>query len=116
MKWDFRHHLLTQIEMLRGDISHEELSGRLGDVTKRCLAWYIAGKSHLTEGEFREIAKALSIDARVLASAWASSLGLRALRKDPVNWMVSRAYRRWRQHSRVADRGVPSHPSPMAVI
>jgi hypothetical protein len=36
--------------------------------------------------------------------------------KDAVNWMLSRAYRRWRQHSRVADRGVPSRPSPMAVI
>ena len=32
MKWDFRHHLLMQIEMLRGDLSHEELSTRLGDV------------------------------------------------------------------------------------
>lgn len=30
--------------------------------------------------------------------------------------MVSRAYQRWRRYSRVADRGVPSHPSPMAVI
>jgi hypothetical protein len=29
MKWDFRHHLLMQIEVLRGDISHEELSTRL---------------------------------------------------------------------------------------
>jgi hypothetical protein len=29
---DFRHHLLMQIEMLRGDILHEELSARLGDV------------------------------------------------------------------------------------
>lgn len=116
MKWDFRHHLLTQIEMLRGDISHEELSERLGDVTERCLARYIAGKSHLTESEFRDVAKALSIDAQVLASAWAASLGLRASSKDTVSWMVSRAYRRWRQHSRVADRGVPSHPSPIAVI
>jgi len=57
MKWDFRHHLLTQIEMLRGDISHEELSERLGDVTERSLARYIAGKSHLTESEFKEVAK-----------------------------------------------------------
>ena len=39
MKWDFRHHLLMQIEMLRGDLSHEELSTRLGDVTERCLAY-----------------------------------------------------------------------------
>ena len=30
MKWDFRHHLLMQIEMLRGDISHEELSTLCG--------------------------------------------------------------------------------------
>jgi hypothetical protein len=116
MKWDFRHHLLTQIEMLRGDISHEELSERLGDVTERCLARYIAGKSHLTESEFREIAKALSMNAQILASAWASSLGLRASGNDAVSWMVSRAYRRWRQHSRAAHRGVPSRPSPMAVI
>jgi hypothetical protein len=116
MKWDFRHHLLTQIEMLRGDISHEELSERLGDVTERCLARYVAGKSHLTESEFREIAKALSMNAQVLASAWASSLGLRASGNNAVSWMVTRAYRRWRQYSRVADRGVPSHPSPMAVI
>jgi len=47
MKWDFRHHLLMQIEMLRGDLSHEELSTRLGDVTERCLARYIAGKKLL---------------------------------------------------------------------
>jgi hypothetical protein len=116
VKWDFRHHLLTQIEMLRGDISHEELSERLGDVTERCLARYIAGKSHLMESEFREIAKALSMDAQVPASAWASSLDLCASSKDAVSWMVSRAYRRWRQHSRVADRSVPSRLSPMAVI
>ncbi|HSY36302.1 MAG TPA: hypothetical protein VK814_11170 [Acidobacteriaceae bacterium] len=116
MKWDFRHHLLTQIEMLRGDISHKELSERLGDVTERCLARYVAGKSHLTEGEFRKVAKALSVDAQVLAKAWATSLGLRASSKDPVSWMVSRAYERWRQHSRIADRSVPSNPSPMAVI
>lgn len=30
--------------------------------------------------------------------------------------MVSRAHQRWRQHSRLADRSVPSNPSPMAVI
>jgi len=113
---DYRNHLLVQIELLRGDISHEELSERLGDVTERCLARYIAGKSHLTESEFRDVAKALSIEAQVLARAWASSLGLRASSQDAVNWMVSRAYQRWRLHSRVADRGVPSHPSPMAVI
>jgi excisionase family DNA binding protein len=77
MKWDFRHHLLTQIEMLRGDLSHEEFSKRLGDVSERCLARYVAGKSHLQENEFKLIAKALSIDAQVLAQAWASSLGLR---------------------------------------
>ena len=116
MKWDFRHHLLTQIEMLRGDISHEELSKRLGDVIERSLARYIAGKSFLSESEFKEIAKALSIDAHLLARAWAASLGLRASDKGAVSWMVSRAYRHWRLHSRVAERGVPSRPSPMAVI
>jgi len=116
MKWDFRHHLLLQIEMLRGDISHQELSKRLGDVTERCLARYIAGKSHLTENEFRDIAKALCIDAHVLASAWASSLGLCGSGTDAVDWMVSRAYSRWRQHTRIAEYCVPSRPSPMAVI
>jgi len=116
MKWDFRHHLLTQIEMLRGDISHEELSESLGDVTERCLARYIAGKSHLTESEFRDVARALRINPKMLASAWASSLGLRASSQEPVSWMVSRAQERWRQHSRIADRSVPSNPSPMAVI
>ena len=116
MEWDFRHHLLTQIEMLRGAITHEEFSERLGDETERCLARYIAGKSYLTESDVRDIARALSIDAQVLARAWASSLGLRASSKDAVSWMVSRAYERWRQHSRIADRGVPSNPSPMAVI
>ena len=113
---DYRNHLLVQIELLRGDISHEELSERLGDVTERCLARYIAGKSHLTESEFRDVAKALSIDPQVLARAWGSSLGLRASSQEPVIWMVSRAYQRWRQHSRIADRSVPSNPSPMAVI
>jgi hypothetical protein len=116
MGGDYRNHLLVQIELLRGDISHEDLSDRLGDVTERCLARYVAGKSHLTESEFRDVAKALSINAQVLARAWASSLGLRASSKDAASWMVSRAYQRWRQYSRVADRGVPSHPSPMAVI
>jgi hypothetical protein len=116
MKWDFRHHLLLQIEMLRGDISYQELSERLGDITERCLARYIAGKSHLTEGEFRDVAKALRMDAHALASAWASSLGLRISGKDVVSRMVERAYSRWRQHSRVAGRGVPSNPSALAVI
>lgn len=73
--------------MRRGDISHGELSERLGDVTERCLARYIAGKSHLLESEFREVAKALSMDAQVLAGAWASSVGLRASGKDAVRWI-----------------------------
>ena len=80
MKWDFRNHLLMQIEMLRCLISHEELSTRLGDVTERCLARYIAGKTHLREDEFEKIAKALTIDARILAQAWAASLGLPSVR------------------------------------
>jgi hypothetical protein len=65
MKWDFRHHLLVQIEVLRCDISHEEFSKRLGDRTERCLARYVAGKAHLQECEFKLIAKALSIDAQL---------------------------------------------------
>lgn len=116
MKWDFRHHLLMQIEMLRGDISHEELSAGLGFVTERCLARYISGKSFLTESEFKAVAKALSIDAHSFARAWAASLGLPAPDKDAVSWMVGRARDQWRQHSRIADRAVPSNPSPMAVI
>lgn len=116
MQWDFRHHLLLQIEMLRADISHEEFSKRLGDVAERSLARYIAGKSHLTETEFGEIAKALKIDSLVLASAWAASLGLRLSGKNAVQKMVNRAYRRWQEFSRIAGRSVPSHPSPMAVI
>ncbi|WP_158788918.1 hypothetical protein [Granulicella sp. L46] len=114
MRWDFRHHLLLQIEMLRGDLSHEEFSHRLGDVTERCLARYIGGKTHLQECEFRLIAKALSIDAQTLAQAWGSSLGLHLSGPDVVDRMVSRARRRWRQHSRIS--GVPSSPSPMAII
>jgi len=116
MKWDFRHHLLMQIEMLRGDISHEELSTRLGDVTERCLARYIAGKSFLTEDEFKAIAKALSMEAHLFAGAWAASLGLPIPDKDAVSWMVNRARNQWRQYSRIADRAVPSNPSPMVVI
>lgn len=114
MKWDFRHHLLMQIEMLRGDISHGELSERLGDVTERRLAQYIAGKSYLTETEFKDVAKSLGIDPRVLARVWARSLGLRASSQDPVKWIVTQAYERWQQRSHIC--GVPSSPSPMAVI
>lgn len=69
MTRDFRNHLLTQIEMLRCIISHEELSKKLGNVTERCLARYIAGKTHLRQDEFEKIAKALTIDARILAQA-----------------------------------------------
>ena len=43
MRTNFHHHLLMQIEMLRGDISHEELSKRLGEITERNLARYAAG-------------------------------------------------------------------------
>jgi hypothetical protein len=116
MGTDFRHHLLTQIEMLRGDISHEELSKRLGDRTERCLAQYVAGKNHLQENEFKLIAKALSMDAQTLAQAWASSLGQRISGTDAVSRMVDQAYRQWRRYSRVADRGVPSSPSPITII
>ena len=76
MGGDYRNHLLVQIELLRYVISHEELSKRLGDTTERCLARYIAGKTHLREDEFEKIAKALTIDAQMLAQAWALSLVL----------------------------------------
>ena len=102
--------------MLRCSISHEELSKRLGDVTERCLARYIAGKTHLREGEFEKIAKALTVDARMLAQAWAASLGLRPPDKDAVSQMADRAYRRWRRQSRLAARRVPPSPSPMTII
>jgi hypothetical protein len=113
---DFRNHLLMQVEMLRCVISHEELSKQLGDVTERCLARYIAGKTHLREDEFEKIAKVLAIDARILAQAWAASLGLRLSDKDAVSRMVDRAYRHWRRHSRLAARRVPPSPSPMTII
>lgn len=116
MKWDFRHHLLLQIEMLRGDLSHAELSSRLGDVTERCLARYIAGKTFLTEKEFKAVAKALGIEPHSLAREWAASLGLRAPRKEVTSWMVRRARRQWLRYSRTGNRAVPPHPSPMAVI
>ncbi|HCT60019.1 MULTISPECIES: helix-turn-helix transcriptional regulator [Acidobacterium] len=116
MKWDFRHHLLAQIEMLRGDISHEELSSRLGDVTERCLARYIAGKTFLNDDDIRAVAKALGVDAQILARAWAASLGLRAPDRDAVSWMARKVYGQWQQFSPGANRGVPSNPSPMAVI
>ncbi|MEI9981686.1 MAG: helix-turn-helix domain-containing protein [Edaphobacter sp.] len=120
MRWDFRHHLLIQIEMLRGDISHEELSKRLGDVTERYLARYIAGKAHLLERDFYQLAKALAINPRVLAERWAIACGLRVPTplsdKDVVEWIRQRAYRHWRRHSRLAARRVPPSPSPMTVI
>lgn len=71
IRGDFSLHLLTQIEILRGDISHEQLSKRLGDVTGRYLARYVAGKVHLLERDFYQLAKALSICPRVLAEQWA---------------------------------------------
>lgn len=116
MKWDFRHHLLLQIEMLRGDISHEELSARLGEVTERSLARYISGKSFLSESEFKAIAKSLGMGPHRFAQAWAVSLGLSVPDKDAVSKMVERARDRWRKQSRIADRAVPSNPSAMAVI
>jgi len=113
---DFRNHRLMQIEMLRCVISHEELSKRLGDVTERCLARYVAGKTHLREDEFEKIAKALNLDARMLALAWATSLGLHLSNRDVVSRMVDRAYRHWRRRSCLAARHVPPSPSPMTII
>jgi len=116
MRGDYCNHLLVQIELLRCAISHEELSKRLGDVTERCLARYIAGKTHLRKDEFEKIAKALTVDAQMLAQAWALSLGVHLPEKDAVSRIIDRAYRHWRRHSRLAARRVPPSPSPMTVI
>lgn len=116
MGGDYHNHLLVQIELLRCVISHEELCKKLGNVTERCLARYIAGKTHLRQDEFEKIAKALTIDARMLAQAWATSLGLHLSEKDAVSRMVDRAYRHWRRHSCLAARRVPPSPSPMTII
>jgi hypothetical protein len=116
MGCDYRNHLLVQIELLRCAIPHEELSKRLGDVTERCVARYIAGKTHLRKDEFEKIAKALTIDAQMLAQAWALSLGVRLPKKDAVSRMIDRAYSHCRRHSHLAARRVPPNPSPMTVI
>ncbi len=123
IRGDFSVHLLTQIEMLRGDISHEQLSKRLGDVTERYLARYVAGKVHLLERDFYQLAKALSICPRVLAEQWAVACGLRVpprlSDKDAVEWIRQRAYCHWRQRSRIARlpaNRVPPDPSPMTII
>jgi len=106
IRGDFSLHLLAQIEMLRGDISHEQLSKRLGDVTERYFARYVAGKVHLLERDFYQLAKALSICPRVLAEQWAVACGLRMpprlSDKSAVEWIRQRAYSHWRQHSRIA--------------
>jgi hypothetical protein len=123
MRGDFSLHLLTQIEILRGDISHEQLSKSLGDVTERFLARYVAGKVHLLERDFYQLAKALSICPRVLAEQWAVACGLRMpprlSDKDAVEWIRQRAYSHWRQHSRIARlpaNRVPPAASPMTII
>src|ERR1700743_2123588 len=119
IRGDFSLHLLAQIEMLRGDISLAELSKRLGDVTERYLARYVAGKVHLLDRDFYQLAKALSICPRVLAEQWAAAWGLRMpprlLDKDAVEWIRQRAYSHWRRHSRIARlpaNRVPPDPSP----
>jgi hypothetical protein len=123
MRRNFRTQLLLQIEMLRGDISHEELRGRLGVVTERYLARYVAGKVHLLERDFYQLAKALGVAPRVLAEQWAAGCGLRIPSrlpdKDAVAWIGERAYRHWRRHSRIAQlpaHRVPPDPSPMTII
>ena len=104
IRGDFSLQLLTQIEMLRGDISHEELSKRLGDVTERYLARYVAGKVHLLERDFYQLAQALCIRPRVLAEQWAAACGLR------VRARLSD------KDSRLAGNRVPPSPSPMTII
>jgi hypothetical protein len=105
-----------QIEMLRGDISYEELSQRLGPEMERCLARYVAGKTHLNEDDFVTIAKALSIEARILVRTWGTSLGLHLPNKGAVRWKLQRAYRDWRLHSHLPESCVPHTASPMAII
>ena len=116
MKLDFPNCLLMQIEMLRGAYSNQELSERMGEITERRLARYVAGKAHLQENEFDKIADALSIKQRILAEQWAASLGLCLAGKDPAKSMLKRAFHYWQQHSRIAKRAVPSSPSPMTTI
>jgi len=123
MRRDFRSQLLIQIEMLRGDISHEELSGRLGAVTERYLARYVAGKVHLLERDFYQLAKALGVSPRVLAEQWAAACGLRMplllSERDAVEWVRKRAYHHWWRHSRLAQlpaNRVPPNPSSMTII
>jgi hypothetical protein len=65
MKWDFRHHLLMQIEMLRGDISHEELSTRLINgflASVRGVAEKAAG-SLVAQGILYELGKLMHLAA-----------------------------------------------------
>lgn len=123
MRRDFRSQLLIQIEMLRGDISHEELSRRLGVVTERYLARYVAGKVHLLERDFYQLAKALGVSPRVLAEQWAAACGLRMplllSERDAVEWVRKRAYHHWWRHSRLAQlpaNRVPPNPSAMTII
>jgi len=114
MRTNFHHHLLTQIEMLRGDIAHEELSERLGEITERNLARYAAAKRPLLEREIREIAKALSIDPRVLAEQWGRSLGLPVPANDPLGYMQKQAFHCFLRHTRL--QGVPPQPSPVTIV
>jgi hypothetical protein len=123
IRCDFSLHLLAQIEMLRGDFFHEELSRRLGDVTERYLARYVAGKVRLLERDFYRLAQAISIRPRVLAEQWAAACGVRVPSclsdKDAVEWIRQRAYCHWRQRSQIARlpaNRVPPDPSPMTII
>jgi len=113
MRWDFRNHLLIQIEMLRGPISHEELSKKLGPAGERHLAAYIAGRTHLKAPEFKALAKALSIDEKTLARQWAASVGIKVSRKRAVEHMMNRVFQ---EHWRNRTTGVPPRPSPITVI
>src|ERR1700679_1792840 len=123
IRCDFSLHLLAQIEMLRGDFFHEELSRRLGDVTERYLARYVAGKVRLLERDFYRLAQAISIRPRVLAEQWAAACGVRVPSclsdKDAVEWIRQRAYCHWRQRSQIARlpaNRVPPDTSPMTII
>jgi hypothetical protein len=111
---DFRNHLLRQLEMLRGAVSHQELSRSLGARAEGCLARYVAGKTHLQEKDFYRIARAVRIDPRNLARQWARSLGLGVTESNAVSDILDRAYCDYLGRKRTS--GVPPHPSPMSVI
>jgi hypothetical protein len=114
MRMNFHHHLLMQIKMLRGGISHEQLSKRFGEITERNLARYAAGKRRLLEREISEIAKAFFIDPQVMAQQWGQSLALPVPTNDPLGYMQKQAFHCFLRHTHL--QGVPPRPSPVTIL